>query len=205
MTTEWVTVPREPTEAMVAAGRSYAVPSTQAIIPIYTAMLSASPVPPSEPVEWRTIDSAPTNKRILLWWRTCKEPSVGYFDVDDLFDTRPPNWRSPECGWRSEGDRCIPINQNDCTHWMPLPPVPGSAVHPSPPVRGEVVEALKTLGSAAEWSEKREALLKWTGSAIAGEKPIDEGTLSELYGFLCGLIGWLVSVENALAKMEERS
>lgn len=46
-TTDWVMVPREPTEEMVAAGRRYAVPATQAIIPIYTAMLSASPPPVS--------------------------------------------------------------------------------------------------------------------------------------------------------------
>ena len=45
--TEHVLVPREPTPEMLKAGRAHAVPATQAIAPIYAAMLAAAPTPPS--------------------------------------------------------------------------------------------------------------------------------------------------------------
>lgn len=74
---------------------------------------------------WRTIDSAPKDGRdILLWWRLCKNPSVGRWSIDDAFDQHDEEWPCPEEGWRSDGDQCIPRNQSDCTHWMPLPAAP---------------------------------------------------------------------------------
>lgn len=79
-------------------------------------------------MEWMPIETAPTNgKRILLWWRTCPDASVGYFDIDDQFGERRKGWPCPEYGWRCEGDDVIPKNQKDCTHWMPLPPPPPTA------------------------------------------------------------------------------
>ena len=64
--------------------------------------------------EWRSIDSAPkSGAPILLWWQRCKHPAIGRW-VDDETGT----------GWMSEGDQCMPKNQNDCTHWQPLPQPP---------------------------------------------------------------------------------
>ncbi len=79
----------------------------------------------SEPPAWQPIATAPMDgRRILLWWRTCKEPTSGRYEVDDMFDRRSPRWVSPAEGWRGCGDACIPRNQDDCTHWMPLPQPP---------------------------------------------------------------------------------
>lgn len=76
--------------------------------------------------DWQPIETAPTSgKRMLLWWRTCKEPHIGAWEVDEQFDDRPKSWPSPEEGWCCDGDACIPVNQGDCTHWMPLPEPPG--------------------------------------------------------------------------------
>lgn len=76
---------------------------------------------------WQPIETAPKNgQRVLLWWRTCKEAVRGRFSFDEEFDDRPETWPSPEFGWRCDGDQCIPRNQEDCTHWMPLPPPPAA-------------------------------------------------------------------------------
>lgn len=64
---------------------------------------------------WRPISEAPVDgRKLLLWWRLCKEPVTGCFCEDD--DGR--------YGWRGDGDMCIPINQEDCTHFAPLPEPP---------------------------------------------------------------------------------
>jgi len=61
---------------------------------------------------WLMIDSAPkSGKPALLWWRRCTHPAVGRW-VDD----------EAGVGWVCDGDQCMPANQDDCTHWMPLPP-----------------------------------------------------------------------------------
>lgn len=88
------------------------------------------PVPPSEPVGWRTIDSAPKDGTPVI---TCSagsvwQPVIGFCDFDETWGC----WESNGTVWAYE---------EAPTHWMPLPPVPGSEVHPSPPVSGEVVEA----------------------------------------------------------------
>jgi hypothetical protein len=76
--------------------------------------------------EWQPIETAPRHRNILLWWRTCKEPHIGCWDIDEEFERRPKRWLSPEEGWRNKGDQCIPRNQSDCTHWQPLPAPPES-------------------------------------------------------------------------------
>lgn len=64
--------------------------------------------------KWQTMETAPRDgTRILLWWKTCTSPSVGWYTFDDFGE-----------GFRCDGDECIPHNQDDCTHWRPLPPPP---------------------------------------------------------------------------------
>ena len=73
---------------------------------------------------WRPIETAPTDRRILLYW-THAGAAVGQYCVDDTFAMRDARrWKCPETGWRCDGDQVIPINQEDCTHWMPLPSPP---------------------------------------------------------------------------------
>lgn len=79
---------------------------------------------------WQPIETAPKDGcEILLWWVRCKTPSVGYWmdDPDDSFVAKIPGKKRVVEGWVSEGDRCIPVNQKDCTHWMPLPAPPAVA------------------------------------------------------------------------------
>lgn len=73
------------------------------------------PIEPPNQV-WKPIATAPKDgAAIILWWRYCKHPAVGrWFDADD--ENRE--------GWRCDGDECVPKNQKDCTHWMPLPKPP---------------------------------------------------------------------------------
>ena len=73
--------------------------------------------------EWQAIETAPTFGSILLYWRRAGV-CVGSFSIDDQFDQRPKGWQCPEAGWRGEADELIPRNQDDCTHWMPLPSAP---------------------------------------------------------------------------------
>ena len=60
---------------------------------------------------WQPIETAPQDgHQILLWWRFRRYPATGSYYVDET-----------GAGWRCDGDQCIPKNQQDCTHWMPLP------------------------------------------------------------------------------------
>lgn len=63
---------------------------------------------------WRDIKTAPNHGEILLWW---KYAGVGV-----------GSWNDEGNGWRCEGDECVPKNQSDCTHWMPMPPAPLDAI-----------------------------------------------------------------------------
>lgn len=77
--------------------------------------------------EWRPIETAPKDgTHILLHWpnipRGIKEikstskltgTSVGWFEASEH-----------GVGFMTEGDHFVPINQYDCTHWMPLPEPP---------------------------------------------------------------------------------
>lgn len=76
----------------------------------------------SSAMTWQPIQSAPkSGKAILLWWSGCKDPSVGRWEYDGIRE-----------GWRCDGDQCVPKNQHDCTHWMPLPSEhPKSAMTPT--------------------------------------------------------------------------
>ncbi len=65
---------------------------------------------PTGSAAWRPIASAPKGKAVLLSWKHCKDPSVGRWEHDGIRE-----------GWRCDGDQCVPKNQADCTHWMPLP------------------------------------------------------------------------------------
>lgn len=63
-----------------------------------------------EQVRWRPIESAPKDGTyILICWVSCR-PEVG-------------RWAEHEGreGWICDSDECVPANQHDCTHWMPLP------------------------------------------------------------------------------------
>ena len=64
---------------------------------------------------WQPIATAPCFGPILLWWRTCKTPHIGEWTCDESTERE---------GWRCHGDQCLPINQEDCTHWQPLPAPP---------------------------------------------------------------------------------
>lgn len=156
MSADTVNVPREPTEAMVAAGSAAAAGcggwiGDGRLIETYKAMLAAS-----TPVGgWEDISTAPNNtdhmRPILLFWKSAGV-GLGWYDVDDDYATRPASWRCPETGWICEGDQCIPINQEDCTHWMPLPPPPSVSTGSRPQ------EAVPTeqAGPAVVGSEKWE-------------------------------------------------
>lgn len=63
---------------------------------------------------WQPIETAPKWKPVLLWWRTAPTPVTGRFVSDEHGE-----------GWMCDGDRILPRNQADCTHWMPLPEPPG--------------------------------------------------------------------------------
>jgi hypothetical protein len=62
---------------------------------------------------WRPISEAPQGPKVLLWWRTGREPVTGRFIDDERGQ-----------GWISDGDRVLPKNQHDCTHFQPLPAAP---------------------------------------------------------------------------------
>lgn len=62
---------------------------------------------------WHAIETAPLGPAVLLWWRTCPHAMRGRYVSDERGE-----------GWMCDGDQVIPINQSDCTHWMPLPSPP---------------------------------------------------------------------------------
>lgn len=78
---------------------------------------------------WEPIETVPNNtdhmRPILVFWKS-RGVQQTYWDVDEDFQNRPKGWRSPECGWRCDGDHCIPVNQDDATHWMRFPAPPAS-------------------------------------------------------------------------------
>lgn len=78
---------------------------------------------------WEPIETVPNNtdhmRPILVFWKS-RGVQQTYWDVDEDFQNRPKGWRSPECGWRCDGDQCIPVNQDDATHWMRFPAPPAS-------------------------------------------------------------------------------
>jgi len=79
---------------------------------------------------WQPIETCETwrfdfQRPMLANWKS-RGVCETYWDEDDDFDSRPKGWRSPRYGWRSPGDQCIPVNQDDVTHWQPLPAPPAA-------------------------------------------------------------------------------
>ena len=78
---------------------------------------------PMTPVlTWQPIETAPKDKRILLyrptaseWWRVMG----GHYDSDEYLKTPKPYWGSDNFGIAKAAQR-----QNPPTHWMPLPESP---------------------------------------------------------------------------------
>lgn len=69
---------------------------------------------PCSAAAWQPIQTAPkSGEAVLLWWSCCKDPAVGRWEDDCIRE-----------GWRCDGDQCVPKNQHNCTHWMPLPEPP---------------------------------------------------------------------------------
>jgi hypothetical protein len=108
---EWVMVPREPTEAMIEAYctklHELGFTSWVNFSTLWPIMIAASPSPVSGG-GWRTMESAPRDGTVVLLWAA--------------------HWRSPETGWTFGDD-----SWQDCpkdsyvrppTHWMPLPALP---------------------------------------------------------------------------------
>jgi len=62
-------------------------------------------------LKWESVHSAPKDgTHILLMWRCCSYPSIGFWADDSVRQ-----------GWRCIDDNCIPINQEDCLFWHPIP------------------------------------------------------------------------------------
>ena len=79
------------------------------------------PSSPAPTGAWQPIRNALKKKAVLLWWSGCKNPAVGRWEYDGITE-----------GWRCDGDQCVPKNQHNCTHWMPLPEPPNDQAHPQP-------------------------------------------------------------------------
>ena len=116
----WVTVPREPTDAMAVAAikASLRNPAINGVA-IYRAMLAAAPLPPTG--GWQDIATAPKDGTTLIGWVVAEKtaysnafaaPSLIKWDkgFKSSICERKPGW---EKQWRGE-----------VTHWAPLPPEP---------------------------------------------------------------------------------
>jgi hypothetical protein len=84
---------------------------------------------------WLPISSAPkTGKRILLFADLRGAPGkivTGRYSVD-AYRTMDDVVIGAEEGFQSDGDECIPSNQEVFTHWRPLPDPPCSGLETSP-------------------------------------------------------------------------
>lgn len=78
-------------------------------------------LPVEQPAGWQPIETAPMlGKPLLLYWKHAGWMRGRFVDE--------PRWH----GWMCDGDQVMPLNQSDCTHWMPLPASP-SPTEPSQP------------------------------------------------------------------------
>lgn len=65
-------------------------------------------------MEWQPIATAPRDGTpILTFWKHSGSCVCEYDHSEGGAE-----------GFRSEADDCIPINQDACTHWVPLPAAP---------------------------------------------------------------------------------
>ncbi len=136
----WKIVPVEPTGEMIRVGRSNAVPSTQAIKPVYRAMLSAAPQPPvSQSVQppeggtgWRDISTLPPpGERPGTVWVLVEGSQ--FHSGAKWFRRKAGLARTHNEGFEDEDIRLIEkLDLMDpftgrVTHWLPinLPPPPG--------------------------------------------------------------------------------
>ncbi len=121
----WKLVPIEPTERMICAGiEAYQGKSEES----YAAMVAAAPAAPvaqAVPVagEWMPIETAPKDGNPVLlylpapWGRIEIAYWFAHWENWQCLGDKPNTVRDEYCGIGSE----LP------THWMPLPPAPGSA------------------------------------------------------------------------------
>ena len=59
-------------------------------------------------------------REVMIWWTHAGWCICRYWvDEDDC-----------RGGWRGVDDDCVPINQKDATHWMPMPPPPAGEKPP---------------------------------------------------------------------------
>lgn len=109
--------------------------------------------------QWQPIETAPHTdhmRQVLLFWPE-RDVCCGWFDTDEGYVGRPRWWKSPQCGWRSDGDQCIPINQP--THWMPLPDVPSMGMkarqsrNETQPSRSDILERIRAFDFRAHYGE----------------------------------------------------
>jgi Protein of unknown function (DUF551) len=130
--------------------------------------------------DWQPIKTAPKDGTpILLWWKGCTKPAVGKWEIDETYEDRKRP-AVPE-GWRCDGDACIPTNQLNCTHWMPLPEPPSNRyqegyVNGSRKTRDEMQAEVGRLRAAIqdiadmqddEWNEvKYHAMRDWAKRAL---------------------------------------
>jgi hypothetical protein len=82
--------------------------------------------------DWQPMDTAPKDgtTKILLWWEH-SGVGIGWWAYDEIWQERKWAHKAMEHGWQCEGDACIPVNQEDCTHWMSLPGGPQT----TPPIK----------------------------------------------------------------------
>lgn len=104
-----------------ACSVAFSTPDDGRSEPLFTAqqMREYRGMPDARPIETAMATSNP----VLLYWRGAGWVR-GRYVVDDRWDFRPRGWLSPYQGWRNDGDDVIPRNQEDCTHWQPLPAAP---------------------------------------------------------------------------------
>jgi hypothetical protein len=114
-----VAVPSLPEPDCTYADHSYPAYSRKAVERIVLAAVIADRAAgraSAEPEGWRPIDTAPTQGKILLWWKNAGAVTGG-FAVDDDWTQKS---KTPREGWKGDGDEAIPRNQEDCTHWQLL-------------------------------------------------------------------------------------
>ena len=83
---------------------------------------------------WQPIETAPKDGTpIILFWPNIPAGAKAMRSVDKRYTGISVGWFEASeygVGFINKGDRVVPVNQDDCTHWQPLP---------TPPSRGEGV------------------------------------------------------------------
>lgn len=114
----------------------------------------------------------------------------------------------PFCGGKAERRDFLGLMVSHQTDCLLNFPVEQEAIYAAwntratltPTMEAAPVERVReALGAPQDWAAQLAKLQSWTGSAfLAGETDDSDGeTKTELYGFLCGLIGYLMAGEDA--------